>query len=197
MRMAFGLAGLLVTLGVMVWIWHEVEGPDIQVSLTAQKKVDTTLNQLNGQDNNGIRVEDSYKVFADSRDDGKLLDLQVTEVMPGGPMDAKYGLRANDVIIAAIDGHTVRTDFAGLNSQEEGTDAIRDAYTTGGQLVVERGNAKLTLPLSPTPVAPAQPNNPNTLSANAQKTEQQQEGKTDHTEDGTMDRIKLHALPGF
>jgi len=194
MRMAFGLAGLLVTIGVIAWIMHAVYLPDTEASLAAQKKMENTLNQINGQDNNGVRMEDSYKVFADSRDDGKLLDLQVTEVMPGGPMDAKYGLRTNDVIIAAIDGHTVRTDFAGLNSQEEGTDAIRDAFTTGGQLVVERGNQKITLPLSPTPVAPAQPN---TLSANAQKTEQQQEGKTDHTEDGTMDQIKLHALPGF
>ena len=123
--------------------------------------------------------------------------------MPAGPMDVKFGLKPNDVIIAAIDGHTVRTDLNGLNSEQEGKDAIRDAYTGGGQLIVQRGDQKLTLPLpKSTPTHPAPP--PTALTPQqqqtAQKTEKQQEGKSnDGSENGTMDELhqRLHSLPGY
>lgn len=203
MRMAFGLVGLLVTVGVIAWLMYAIEAPDIQASHAVQQQAETLVNQLDAQDANGVKVEDAYKVFADSRDDGKLQDLQVTQVLPGGPMDVKYGLKPNDVIIAAIDGHTVRTDLNGLNSEQEGKDAIRDAFTTDGQLIVQRGDQKITLPLPKSTPPPATPppvaNTPAPMTPQqqqtAQKTEQQQEGKSnDGSETGTMNEInqRLH-----
>ena len=203
MRMAFGLVGLLVTVGVIAWLMYAIEAPDIQASHAVQQQAETLVNQLNAQDANGVKVEDAYKVFADSRNDGKLQDLQVTQVLPGGPMDVKYGLKPNDVIIAAIDGHTVRTDLNGLNSEQEGKDAIRDAFTTDGQLIVQRGDQKITLPLPKSTPPPATPppvaNTPAPMTPQqqqtAQKTEQQQEGKSnDGSETGTMNEInqRLH-----
>jgi hypothetical protein len=210
MRMAFGLVGLLVTVGVIAWLMYAIEAPDIQASHAAQQQAETLVDQLNGQDANGVKIEDSYKVFADSRDDNKLQDLQVTQVMPGGPMDVKFGLKPNDVIVAAIDGHTVRTDLNGLNSQQDGMDAIHDAFTSGGQLIVQRGEQTLTLPLPKTmPMAPppvqaqattTQPGLTPQQQQTAQKTEQQQEGKSnDGSENGTMDELhqRLHSVPGF
>jgi hypothetical protein len=181
---------------------YAIEAPDIQASHAAQQQAETLVNQLNAQDANGVKIEDAYKVLADSRDDGKLQDLQVTQVMPGGPMDVKYGLKPNDVILAAIDGHTVRTDLNGLNSEQEGKDAIRDAFTTDGQLIVQRGDQKLTLPLpksTPTPTAPPAPLTQQQQQT-AQQTEKQQEGKSnDGSENGTMDELhqRLHSLPGY
>jgi hypothetical protein len=201
MRMAFGLVGLLVTVGVIAWLMYAIEAPDIQASHAAQQQAETLVNQLNGQDANGVKIEDAYKVFADSRDDGKLQDLQVTQVMSGGPMDIKFGLKPNDVITAAIDGHMVRTDLNGLNSEQEGKDAIHEAYTGGGQLIVQRGDQTLTLPLpkstpapAPTPTAQPPALTPQQQQT-AQKTEQQQEGKSnDGSESGTMNEInqRLH-----
>jgi len=210
--MAFGLVGIVVTLGVIAWIMHEIYLPDVQASMAVKEKADTFVNQLNGTDENGIKIENTYSVFADTRDDGKLQDLQVTQVRPASPMEVKFGLRANDVIIAAIDGHTVRTDLAGLDNQQAGLDAVHDAYTSGGQLVVQRGDQKLTLPLppgsdrphvAPPPQAantPAQAQQNQQAQQNAQKTEQQQEGKSnDGSENGTMDELhqRLHALPTY
>jgi hypothetical protein len=212
MRMAFGLVGLLVTIGVIAWFMHAIYLPDVHASLAAQKKAETMVDQLNGQDANGVKIENAYSVFADMRDDNKLQDLQVTKVMAGGPMELKYGLKTNDVIIAAIDGHTVRTDLNGLNSEQDGMDAVRDSYTTDGQLIVQRGGATLTLPLpksalmqqpvTPPPAAtpPAQPALTPQQQQTAQKTEKQQEGKANNGQtDGTMDEIhqRLHALPTY
>jgi len=204
--MAFGLVGLLVTIGVIAWLMHAIYLPDVQASLHAQQKAETFVNQLNGVDANGVRIEDTYAAFADMRSDGKLQDLQITQVRPGSPMELKFGLRANDVVLAAIDGHTVRTDLSGLNNEQEGKDAIRDAYTSDGQLVVQRGDAQITLPLPKPQQLPPPPVPKNTtaqnqqMQQNAQRTEKQQEGKSnDGSENGTMDELhqRLHALPGY
>jgi hypothetical protein len=217
MRMAFGLVGLLVTIGVIAWFMHMIYLPDVQASLAAQKKADTFVNQLNGQDNQGIPIENMYSVYADTRSDGKLQDLQITNVVSGSAIQTRFGLMNNDVVIAAIDSHMVRTDLNGLDDEQAGKDAIRDAYTgDGGQLVVIRNDQQLTLPLpknapapAPPPVVTAQnqpqqpaPQQPMTAQQQqtAQKTEQQQEGKSnDGSENGTMDELhqRLHALPSY
>ena len=206
MRMAFGLVGLLGTIAVIVWIMHAIYLPDVTASLHAQQKAETFVNQLNGVDANGVRIEDTYAEIPDTRADGKLQDLQITLVRPGSPMEIKFGLRANDVVIAAIDGHTVRTDLNGLDNEQAGKDAIRDAYTTDGQLVVQRGDNQITLPLpksqaNPNPPAPNTTAQNQQMQQNAQRTEQQQEhGKSGNgDENGTMDELhqRLHALPTY
>jgi hypothetical protein len=204
--MAFGLVGLLGTIAVIVWIMHAIYLPDVTASLHAQQKAETFVNQLNGVDANGVRIEDTYAEIPDTRADGKLQDLQITLVRPGSPMEIKFGLRANDVVIAAIDGHTVRTDLNGLDNEQAGKDAIRDAYTTDGQLVVQRGDNQITLPLpksqaNPNPPAPNTTAQNQQMQQNAQRTEQQQEhGKSGNGEEnGTMDEIhqRLRALPTY
>lgn len=202
MRMAFGLVSILVTIGVIAWIWHEVEGPDIKASLDAQKQVDPEIKQWSGLDADGRHVEETFKVFADLRDDNKLQDLQVTQVSPGSTLDVKYGLKPNDVITAVVDASTLRTDMNGLDNEQAGMDAIRDAYAGGGQIVVVRGDHTLTLPLpkaAPSQTPPAAALTPQQQQT-AQKTEQQQEGKSnDGSENGTMDQLhqQLHSLPGY
>jgi hypothetical protein len=216
MRMAFGLVGLLVTIGVIAWFMHAIYLPDTQASLAAQKKAETFVDTLNGQDANGIPIENMYSVYADMRSDGKLQDLQITNIVAGCALQTRFGLMNNDVVIAAVDSHMVRTELNGLDDEQAGKEAIRDAYTgDGGQLVVIRDDKQLTLPLPknapapPPPVATAQnPSQPppaqQPMTAqqqqNAQKTEQQQEGKSnDGSENGTMDELhqRLHAIPTY
>jgi hypothetical protein len=197
--MAFGLAGLLVTIGVVVWILGKAELPYDQAAIHASQQATVTLNQISGRDENGNNIESTYAVFADTRSDGKLQDLQITQLPPGSPLAKYFGLQKDDVVVAGIDGHGVRTDLNGLNDERAGKDAIWDAYTGSGQLIVQRGDQTLTLPAPKTPppvnpVAAAQQNR------KAQQTEKQQEGKSnDGSEGGSMDEIRqrLHALPTY
>lgn len=220
MRMAFGLVGILGTIAVIVWIMHAIYFPDVQASLAAKQKADTFVNQLNGQDENGVPIEQMYAVYADMRPDGKLQDLQITNVAPGSALQQRFGLMKDDVVTAAIDSHMVRTDLNGLDDEAAGKEAIREAYTgDGGQLVVIRNDQTLTLPLTKSQIAamtpaPAPTPPPANVTAQnqpaaaptaqqqqtAQKTEQQQEGKSnDGSQTGTMDEIhqRLHALPTY
>jgi hypothetical protein len=206
--MAVGLAGVLITIGVIVWIMGKAELPYDQAAIHASQKATDQLQQISGRDENGNNIETTYAVFADTRSDGKLQDLQVTQLTPDSPLAQYFGLQKNDVIIACIDGHTVRTDMAGLNDDRAGKDAIWDAYTEQGHIIVQRGDQQLTLPLAkiqPTPVAatPSPSKTPATVTAQNQKarqTEKQQEGKSnDGSEGGSMDEIRqrLHALPTY
>lgn len=220
MRVAFGLVGLLVTIAVIVWIMHEIYLPDIQASQAVQQKAQTFVDTLNAQDENGVPIENMYADFADMRDDGKLQDLQITKVVPGSVFQTRFGIMPNDVVVAAIDSHMVRTDLNGLDDEQAGKEAIRDAYTgDGGQLVVIRNSQTITLPLAKTapPATPAnataqnQPANQPAPSQQSQpltaqqqqtvqQTEKQQEGKSnDGSENGTMDELhqRLHALPTY
>ncbi len=147
MRMAFGLGGLLVTIGVIVWIMGKAELPYDQAAIHASQQASTAIQQVSGRDENGNNIETTYSVFADTRSDGKLQDLQVTQLTPDSPLAHYFGLQKDDVILACIDGHTVRTDMAGLNDDRAGKDAIWDAYTQQGQMIVQRGEQQLTLPV--------------------------------------------------
>ncbi|MGD0542039.1 MAG: hypothetical protein ABSB33_11015 [Tepidisphaeraceae bacterium] len=204
MRMAVGLGGLLVTIGVIAWIMGKVILPYDQASTHAYQQAQVTLNQISGRDENGANIETTYSVFADTRNDGKLQDLQVTQLAANSPLAHFFGLQKDDVISACIDGHTVRTEINGLTDERAGKDAIWDAYTTQGQLVVQRGDQQLTLPIAKTQPTPNRPAPSPTAAAaqnqNAQRTEQQQEGKSNNgSESGSMDEIRqrLHALPTY
>jgi hypothetical protein len=200
MRMAFGLLGLLVTIGVIAWIMHAVYLPYTAASVKAYEHAEVVTNQISGRDENGNNIETTYSVFADTRADGKLQDLQVTQLAPGSPLTQYFGLQKDDVVIAGIDGHTVRTDLNGLEDERAGKDAIWGAYTTSGQLIVQRGDRQLTLPVAKAQPNPNPPPQSTAQNQNAQKTEQQQEGKSNNgSEGGSMDEIRqrLHALPTY
>lgn len=191
MRMAFGLAGLLVTIGVIAWIMKSVYLPDTQASIHAQQHAQQVVDQISGKDENGTPIEQTYNLYAEERNDGKLQDFQVTQINPGSPMETTFGLKANDVIVAAVDGHTVRTDMNGMSDEESARLAIRDAYTTGGKLVVQRGDQQLTLPVEK---AQPKPNNPPPQTA-----QNPQQHQNDNSQNDTMDEIhqRLHALPTY
>jgi hypothetical protein len=208
MRMVFGLAGLLVVIGVIAWIMYKVELPATQDAIHVQEQTQVMADQISGRDSNGNDIGTTYQDYADMRDDGKLQDLQITDLKPDSALAQRFGVLKNDVVIVAIDPHGVDTQLNGLDSEEAGKDAIRNAYQPGGQLVIMRGNNKLTLPLAPSqqkpvPVAQAPQQAPQQTPQQqqmAQKTEKQQEGKSnDGSESGTMDELhqRLHALPTY
>jgi hypothetical protein len=204
--MAFGLVGLLVTIGVIAWLMHAIYLPDVNASLQAERHVEPEIRQWSGEDANGMAIENTYSDFPDMRSDGKLEDLQITQIRPGSPLDVKYGLKAKDVVIAAYGQGGYRTELNGLDNEQAGKDAIRGAFTYDGQLVVLRGDVQLTLPVPKSQAKPPPPPANTTaqnqqMQQNAQRTEQQQEhGKSGNgDENGTMDEIRqrMHALPTY
>lgn len=145
MRMAFGLVSLLVTVAIICYLMvggGGTGGPGYlqQVSQT-NKQLKGQVNVLSGFDpSRQILATDSMKYRID-RTTGRP-KLMVEEVMPNGPMDLKFGLKAGDRVleIGALDVNMNITSF------DDATAAFHDAYARGGNLVVMRGDDKLTLP---------------------------------------------------
>lgn len=143
--MVFGLGGLLVTIGVIVWIMGKAELPYDQAVLSADKQATSEVQQMAGRGEGGVPIANTFKLFPDLRSDGRLQDFQVSQLSPDSPLATDFGLQVNDVIVGAIDGHGVETDMQGSTDEKASQDAIIDAYSTGGKLIVQRGDQKLTL----------------------------------------------------
>jgi hypothetical protein len=142
MRMAFGLVSLLVGVGLMFLFFYQIEVPQIEVGHDAQQQV----QQLAGRDENGVPVEQTYTLQAETRPDGKLKDLLVTHLNLGTPMESYFGLKEKDQIVSAIGQGGFQTDFGGSDDEEGAKLAVRDAYALKGKIIVLRGGERLTLP---------------------------------------------------
>ncbi|MDP9173707.1 MAG: hypothetical protein M3O30_07555 [Planctomycetota bacterium] len=147
MRAAFGLAGILVSLGVIVLIMRSFYLPHTEAVLKARDQAQQETSQWSGRDaETGKPIEQTYALFPDNRSDGKLADFQVSHIDADSPMAKMFGLKENDVILAAWDSHDVRTDIVGSADPDSAKLSIRDAYTGAGKLFVQRDDKKMILP---------------------------------------------------
>jgi C-terminal processing protease CtpA/Prc len=140
MRMAFGLAALLVTIGVIAWIMQAAYLPHTQAITSAQKPALQQAEQLSGHG-----AMESITVQP-RRSGSKLDDLLVTNIVPGGKMNAFYGLQRGDRIVEINDQPLRDLVF-------DPEDALLQAYQTARPIVILRGNDRLSLPAVHPPTA--------------------------------------------
>src|SRR2546427_9940462 len=99
MRAAFGLAGLLITLGVIVWILKDAILPHTQVVIHEGNKAKSQAAQIAGIDlDTGLKHYQSITMEAE-RDNGRFESILVAAIIPNGPMAKYFGLQRNDSII--------------------------------------------------------------------------------------------------
>src|SRR4051812_2215023 len=100
MRAIFGLVGILVTVGVIVW-WMGSGGGLTQTGVVMHEgqKAREQVNQIGGmQRDTGERASDSADLEAISSG-GKVNGILVTSVKPGGAYAQYFGLQTNDTIV--------------------------------------------------------------------------------------------------
>jgi len=157
MRAGFGLVGLLICIGVIVWFMYKIELPHDQAVISAGQKAREQVNPIAGYSTDGkILFSDSLSLELQSSG-GRSNSLLVTDVMAGGPAQTYFGLVRGDSIVE-IGPLSVRDS---INSTGEGRDMVMDSYQHHSTLTVVRDGQKITLPhpgatpSTPTP-APAQ-----------------------------------------
>jgi competence protein ComGC len=148
MRAAFGLIGILVTLGVIVAIWYFISLPNIKQARQTQKKVEATLGALTSS---GIQEsKDSISLDARTRG-GRFNGLIVKGIAPGGAMQVNYGLMTGDVIVG-VHGNTFDAIANGDSDMAEAL--VWEARGRQQILMVERNGKKIDLPWQPAPELP-------------------------------------------
>jgi hypothetical protein len=151
MRMAIGLAGVLVTIGVVVWIMSAITLPSTKAALDAKKRVQPQVEQMAGHTANGTRAVDTVQVKGQSRG-GKLSALVVTSVVEGAAMDKYFGLKRDDAIkeIGPL-------SVSDMDSPDAAKDFLVAEYQRSGQITVTRDGKDVKLPLPPEPKKSGEP----------------------------------------
>jgi hypothetical protein len=129
MRGAFGLVGLLVCCGIVIWLW----------SRPGAHPADTVREGQKAQEQ--VKEMDPYYAMKSvtltpQEVNGRIAGIAVTKIDPAGPMAKLYGLKQGDVILAA--------GPLELN-EADGDKLVFDAYQKKGPLTVKRGDEKIIL----------------------------------------------------
>src|SRR5436309_819008 len=99
MRAVFGLAGLLITIGVIIWIMHTVVLPYTQTVTHEGKKAQQKAAIIAGKDlDTGLTNQQSI-TLAEDVSSGSLKSVLVTSIIANGPMAKNFGLMRNDSIV--------------------------------------------------------------------------------------------------
>ncbi len=153
MKFAFGLGGLLVVIGVIVWIMSAPGGEldQAKTAIDARNKVDPQIKQLSGKAADGTSAKDSATLEPQTDGSGKLRGLLVTNVVPGGAYDQHFGLKTYDLIIQ-VGPMDIKTQDASMAEA-----MMVESFSRKYEIVVIRGNNKVTLPLPAGAAAPPAP----------------------------------------
>lgn len=154
MRAAFGIAGILVTLGVIVWLMSSKGGSldQAQEAIEAKKKADTVLAPLAGRNEDGGRISGTI-VLDRQESGGRLTGLLVTSISPTNALAIYHGLKQYD-LITKVNGMPVRDIVGG---EEMAKAQVLEAAGRRWTLTVARGNKEVTLPYDASENNAAQP----------------------------------------
>lgn len=155
MRAIFGLVGILIALGVLIYFLGPGGGLEHTQQVVEQgKKARQEAQQLAGRDESGMRIQDSITLDPQIVG-GRLNSILVTDIVANGPMARFFGLQRNDSIIQI--GPLRVQD---LSDSSLAKDMVYEAYQRQQQLIIIRNDRQMTLPHQPAPAPSGQPANP-------------------------------------
>ena len=140
MRAGIGLLSILIVAAVIFYAeFGGSNGGSAGSALKADKTMRQETAQISGHDENGVPVSESIKVEP-VENDGHLRRLKIVSVVPGGPFDAAFGLRANDEVseIGGL-GVDMNDDFKLAEAQ------LFESIQRSQSLTVVRAGQKLTI----------------------------------------------------
>ena len=153
MRVAFGLIGFLVVIGVMVFIIKYAWLPSAQTALEVKKKVEPQAQQISGHGTDGEDARLSIKLDGETKN-GRMAGVLVTAITPGGAFEHYFGLKRGDVIIEIAPQGGALMPVSDMSTAAEAKDQLLTAYQNSQQIVVMRNEQKVTLPAAPAAATP-------------------------------------------
>ena len=145
MRMAIGLAAILVTIGVIVWIMSAITLPAAQQAVNVKKHVEPQVQQVAGLDTSGRDARDSIKLDSE-QSGGKMTSVLVTAIDDGGAMAKYFGLKRGDSIVEIAPQGEAMQPVREMESSQAAKDMLLSAFQNMQHIVVIRDGQKLTLP---------------------------------------------------
>jgi hypothetical protein len=163
MRAGIGLVGILLGVGLMVYLFSQSELPKIKEG----ERIKDEARQYSGRSQDDTPATESFATEPQMKG-SKLAALQVTAVTPGGAMDTYYGLKPGDEIVAI--GDSPIDALSNNDDQLAKAMVVQEGYQKKAALMVRRAGQRLKLPLpaaaaaaaagAPASPAPASPDAP-------------------------------------
>ncbi len=145
MRVVFGLAAVLITIGVVVVIMKVAVLPSYQQAATVQKEVKPKVQQIAGQDVDGTDARKTISLDAETSG-GRMNSVIVTAIDTSGAMARYFGLKKGDSIIEISPQAGAMMPVKEMDSPSNAKDQLLSAFQNSQQIVVVREGQKLTLP---------------------------------------------------
>jgi len=141
MRAGIGLVGLLLGIGLLMWIWSS----NAKNTVDKGKAIEQQAKPIAGYGQDDKPATESFQVTGHTS--GCRITREVTDVTPGGAMDTFYKLQVGDVITDVGD-----MELGALAGGDEGlakTLVVSEGYQKQKPIKVKRGRQTLTLPAAP------------------------------------------------
>lgn len=153
MKAMFGLGGLLVGIGVLVWLMGTKGGELDQAkqALDTQRQLQPELNQIAGHNTDGSGPASESATIEIQTNGGNINGALVTSVQADGAYATFWGLKENDFITQIGDDKLNGTQ---ITSQEDVNNTMLDAYQHHRPVLVMRDGQQMTLPVAPAPQQP-------------------------------------------
>lgn len=177
MRAIFGLAALLVAVGLMFYLFTKNTAETLKVAKPMQQEA----RQMAGRGQDGQSAENSFQCEPEQR--GNRLDaLVVTDVTPGGAADTFYGMKKGDKIIEITTGGGLQKVNDASNGDPGMAKAMLAQYSFAASqpIVVIRNGTQMTLPASAAPAVANAPAAANPAQPQAQAQTQPGQQAPDH-----------------
>jgi hypothetical protein len=150
--MAIGLAAILITIAVIVWIMSSFWIPQAQQAIAVNKTIKPKVQQIAGQDSDGQDARTTIKLDSESTG-GKMTSVIVTDIDTEGAMARYFGLKKGDSIVEIAPQGGVLMSVKDMGGPGEAKDQLLSAYQNSQPIVVVREGQKMTLPVAPPPKA--------------------------------------------
>jgi len=140
MRGMFSLVAILVTVGLMMYLFAEHTAT---ISKT-RNEILPQVNQFSGRDADTGDAAYTTAVMEPVETNAKLMAVRVAKVSPGGAYEKYFGLMVGDTI-TSVEYQAVQTPLRGKDLEDARLEVF-SAFQRQGSLTVLRNNQQMILP---------------------------------------------------
>ena len=128
MRMAFGLVGILVTIGVIVWVMHMAYLPYVKTVVQTQQQVTPKIQEFKRPRHHQRRRQSIPPINSNPSNPAEKSRASSSPIsIPLSAMVTVYDLKRDDSIVAINPGHGDMERVKDINDAESAEDRLMEA----------------------------------------------------------------------
>ena len=142
MRSMFSLVAILITVGLMMYLFAE----HTSTISKANKEILPEVNQFSGRDSETGEAAYTTATLEPIEKNASMTAVRVTKVLTKSAYERYFGLHAGDVV-TAVEYQAFKTPLKAMQMEDAKNEIFSGIFQKQGSLIVMRDNKELTLPV--------------------------------------------------